>query len=79
MGLFNFGKPKDEVLESRLSNLKSEIEKAKLNDLKRQLKLGDELVDIENQISKKKIELEDIKKDIAVSNDVLDLQEFGFF
>lgn len=45
MGLFNFGKPKDEVLESRLSNLKSEIEieKAKLNDLKRQLKIGDEL------------------------------------
>lgn len=64
MGLFNFGKPKDEVLESRLSNLKSEIEieKAKLNDLKRQLKIGDELVTIETQISKKKIELEDIKK-----------------
>lgn len=81
MGLFNFGKPKDEVLESRLSNLKSEIEieKAKLNDLKRQLKIGDELVTIETQISKKKIELEDIKKDIAVSNDVLELQEFGFF
>ena len=30
MGLFNFGKPKDEVLESKLKKLNSEIELKKI-------------------------------------------------
>ena len=41
MGLFNFGKPKDEVLESKLKKLNSDIEIKKLywENLKKEIKI----------------------------------------
>ena len=46
MSIFNFGKPKDEALENKIQRLNQEIaiQKAKLADLKAQIKIADEIV-----------------------------------
>lgn len=81
MGLFNFGKPKDEALEAKVAKLQSKIEdkKAELARIKNQLSLAQELDITLQDIDRKKIELKTIKDEIALANDELGLQEFGFF
>lgn len=81
MGLFNFGKSKEDKLDSKLSALKDQIEdrKSQLKELKSELKITDELTKLETLLTQKRSELEMLKKEIEMSNDVLGLQEFGFF
>lgn len=81
MGLFNFGKPKDEALEAKIAKLKSKIEdeKAELARIKNQLSLAQELDITLQDIDRKKVELKTIQDEIALANDELGLQEFGFF
>lgn len=74
MGLFNFGKPKDEVLQAKLDRLNSEIKTktAELNALKVQIVSTKEFISLEDELAKKRSEL-------VIANDDLGLQEFGFF
>lgn len=74
MGLFNFWKPKDEVLQKKLSHLTIEIDtkKSELATLKSQIRIVKELVSLE-------LELNRVKEELAIANDELSLQEFGFF
>ncbi len=81
MGLFNFGKPKDEVLEQKLLSLKSqiEIEKVKLADIKSQLRLTKEVIKLDNVIADRKEYKNKLENEISLLNDTLEMQEFGFF
>lgn len=81
MGIFSFGKPKDEVLGNKIQKLNQEIsvQKAKLADLKAQIKIANEIVSLNAELSQRKSELSDIQNEILLANDVLELQEFGFF
>lgn len=81
MGLFNFRKPKDEVLEEKLAKLSVEIEskKAFLKDLKSQIKDTNNVLSIDEMITRKQAELDLINRQINLANDNLGLQEFGFF
>lgn len=81
VGLFNFGKPKDEVLEEKLTKLSFEIEskKAFLKDLKSQIKDTNNVLSIDEMITRKQAELDQINQQINLANDNLGLQEFGFF
>ena len=81
MGIFSFGKPKDEVLENKIQKLNQEIsvQKAKLADLKAQIKIANEIVSLNAELSQRKSELSDIQNEILLANDILELQEFGFF
>lgn len=74
MGLFNFGKPKDESLQEKIDSLTSDIKnkKAELADLKSQIKATRELISLNEELSR-------IKAELAIANDELGLQEFGFF
>ena len=65
MGLFDFGKPKDEVLQEKLDKLNNKIEKKR--------------IELNNLIKEKITELEVLKKQISAANDDLTLQEFGVF
>ena len=81
MGIFNFGKPKDEVLENKIQKLNQEIsvQKAKLADLKGQIKIANEIASLDAELSQRKSELSAIQNEILLANDSLELQEFGFF
>ena len=65
MGLFNFGKEKDVVLEERIEKLQQKL-------LKKQY-------EYDKEIAKKKSELEVLKNEISIANDDLGMQEYGFF
>lgn len=81
MGIFNFGKPKDEVLEQKILTLKAQVENEKtlLSNLKSEIGIAKEISKLEEILEAKKLELGAIKKEISISNDVLSLQEYGFF
>lgn len=81
MGLFNFGKPKDEILEAKLKKLASDIEakKSDLANLKQEIRTSREIISLDAELILKKEELEHLNEEIAVANDNLNLQEFGFF
>lgn len=81
MAIFNFGKPKDEALENKIQRLNQEIaiQKAKLADLKAQIKIADDIVSLNTELSQKRSELFAIQNEISLANDTLGLQEFGFF
>ena len=81
MGLFNFGKPKDEILEAKLKKLASDIEakKSDLANLKQEIRTGREIISLDAELTLKKEELAHLNEEIAVANDNLNLQEFGFF
>lgn len=81
MGIFNFGKPKDEVLENKIQKLNQEIsvQKAKLADLKGQIKIANEIASLDAELSQRKSELSAIQNEILLANDSFELQEFGFF
>ena len=81
MGLFNFGKPKDEILQEKIHKLQNTINKKRdeLEEIKRQIKVGKDTVSIDANYSKKQQEFEELEKEIAIANDTLDMQEFGFF
>ncbi|MGK8362910.1 DUF4041 domain-containing protein [Streptococcus oralis] len=81
MGLFNFGKPKDEILEVKLKKLASDIEakKSDLANLKQEIRTSREIISLDAELILKKEELAHLNEEIAVANDNLNLQEFGFF
>ena len=81
MGLFNFGKPKDEILEAKLKKLASDIEakKSDLANLKQEIRTSREIISLDAELLLKKEELAHLNEEIAVANDNLNLQEFGFF
>lgn len=81
MGLFNFGKPKDEILEAKLKKLVSDIEakKSDLANLKQEIRTSREIISLDAELILKKEELAHLNEEIAVANDNLNLQEFGFF
>lgn len=81
MAIFNFGKPKDEALENKIQRLNQEIsiQKAKLADLKAQIKIADDIVSLNTELSQKRSELFAIQNEISLANGTLGLQEFGFF
>lgn len=56
MGIFSFGKPKDEVLGNKIQKLNQEIsvQKAKLADLKAQIKIANEIVSLNAELSQRK-------------------------
>ena len=73
--------PKDEALENKIQRLNQEIaiQKAKLADLKAQIKIADDIVSLNTELSQKRSELFAIQNEISLANDTLGLQEFGFF
>ena len=81
MGLFNFGKPKDEILEAKLQKLTDDIEikKVDLAKLEQQIKKGKEVISLDTELAQKRNELAQLNEEIAVANGNLNLQEFGFF
>lgn len=81
MGLFNFGKPKDEILEAKLQKLTDDIEikKVDLDKLEQQIKKGKEVISLDTELAQKRNELAQLNEEIAVANGNLNLQEFGFF
>ncbi|HFU4001924.1 TPA: DUF4041 domain-containing protein [Streptococcus suis] len=81
MGLFNFGKPKDEVLEQKIQLLRTqvEIEKANLAEIRGQLKLAKEAIKLENAIAVIKEHKTKLENDLNLLNDSLEMQEYGFF
>ena len=81
MGLFNFGKPKDEILEAKLQKLTDDIEikKVDLAKLEQQIKKVKEVISLDTELTQKRNELAQLNEEIAVANGNLNLQEFGFF
>ena len=71
----------DEALENKIQRLNQEIaiQKAKLADLKAQIKIADDIVSLNTELSQKRSELFAIQNEISLANDTLGLQEFGFF
>ena len=76
MGLFNFGKPKDEVLEAKLKKLNSEIEfkKLELENLKKEIKIGKDLISLDVELARKKKELASLNNQLSIANDYINLQ-----
>ena len=81
MGLFNFGKPKDEILEAKIQKLTDDIEikKVDLAKLEQQIKKVKEVISLDTELTQKRNELAQLNEEIAVANGNLNLQEFGFF
>lgn len=81
MGIFNFGKPKDEVLEQKILTLKAQVENEKtlLSNLKSEIGIAKEISNLDKILEVKKSELKSIEDEISISNDILNLQEYGFF
>lgn len=81
MGLFNFGKPKDLALEEKLQKLTEKIEtkKSELKDLKKQLNVASDILNLDNTLEQRKKELENLERNISLANDTLEMQEIGFF
>ena len=81
VAIFGFGKPRDEVLEAKLEKLNNQIEEKKglLSELTKQLKIANEVSSLDKELEKRKEELQDVKSRLAIMNDDVGLQEFGFF
>ncbi|HFH7112336.1 TPA: DUF4041 domain-containing protein [Streptococcus agalactiae] len=81
MGLFGFGKPKDEALEAKISSLESKLKDKQsiLDDLTRQIKVAKDILKLDDELKKHQSELKALQKEVIVLNDDLDLQEYGFF
>lgn len=81
MGLFGFGKPKDEALETKISSLESKLKDKQsiLDDLTRQIKVAKDILKLDDELKKRQSELKALQKEVIVLNDDLDLQEYGFF
>lgn len=81
MGLFGFGKPKDEALEAKISSLESKLKDKQsiLDDLTRQIKVAKDILKLNDELKKRQSELKALQKEVIVLNDDLDLQEYGFF
>ncbi|HGI3383130.1 TPA: DUF4041 domain-containing protein [Streptococcus agalactiae] len=81
MGLFGFGKPKDEALEAKISSLESKLKDKQsiLDDLTRQIKVAKDILKLDYELKKRQSELKALQKEVIVLNDDLDLQEYGFF
>lgn len=81
MGLFGFGKPKDEALEAKISSLESKLKDKQsiLDDLTRQIKVAKDILKLDDELKKRQSELKALQKEVIVLNDDLDLQEYGFF
>lgn len=81
MGLFGFGKPKDEALEAKISSLESKLKDKQsiLDDLIRQIKVAKDILKLDDELKKRQSELKALQKEVIVLNDDLDLQEYGFF
>ena len=75
MGLFNFGKPKDEILEAKLQKLTDDIEikKVDLAKLEQQIKKGKEVISLDTELAQKRNELAQLNEEIAVANGNLDV------
>lgn len=81
MGLFGFGKPKDEALEAKITSLESKLKDKQsiLDDLTRQIKVAKDILKLDDELKKRQSELKALQKEVIVLNDDLDLQEYGFF
>lgn len=81
VAIFGFGKPRDQVLEAKLEKLNNQIEEKKglLSELTKQLKIANEVSSLDKELEKRKEELQDVKSRLAIMNDDVGLQEFGFF
>ncbi|HIC0829185.1 TPA: DUF4041 domain-containing protein [Streptococcus agalactiae] len=81
MGLFGFGKPKDEALEAKISSLESKLKDKQsiLDDLTRQIKVAKDILKLDDELKKRQSELKALQKEVIVLNDDLDFQEYGFF
>ena len=81
MGIFSFGKPKDEVLENKIQKLNQEIElkKKSLDELKFQIQTAEEIYSLNEELVNKRSELDRLNYEISLANDDIGLQEFGFF
>ncbi|HEN0159734.1 TPA: DUF4041 domain-containing protein [Streptococcus agalactiae] len=81
MGLFGFGKPKDEALEAKISSLESKLKDKQsiLDDLTRQIKVAKDILKLDDELKKRQSELKALQKEVIVLNDDLDLQDYGFF
>ena len=75
MGLFNFGKPKDEILEAKLQKLTDDIEikKVDLAKLEQQIKKVKEVISLDTELTQKRNELAQLNEEIAVANGNLNL------
>lgn len=80
MAIFNFGKPKDEALENKIQRLNQEIaiQKAKLTDLKAQIKIADDIVSLNTELSQKRSELFAIQNEISQLMTHLDYKSLIF-
>lgn len=65
MGLFGFGKSKDELLEAKIQKLEKTFEKKKQK--------------IEKELEEKRSELKHLKYQIEAMNEEVSIQEYGFF
>ena len=76
MGLFDIFKPKDELLESKITYLENKISSLQ-NEYDE--KVNKRETDLKNMLSSKQSELDSLKKQISLANDELDIQDFGFY
>ena len=81
MGLFNFGKPKDEVLENKIEGLKQKLDKQKLElqQLKEEKQLLLDIYQLREEQENLQTKLNRLKLEISIAQDELDIQEYGFF
>lgn len=76
MGLFDFFKPKDELLEAKITYLENKISSLQ-NEYDE--KVNKRETELKNMLSSKQSELDSLKKQISLANDELDIQDFGFY
>lgn len=76
MGLFDIFKPKDELLESKITYLENKISSLQ-NEYDE--KVNKREAELKNMLSSKQSELDSLKKQISLANDELDIQDFGFY
>lgn len=88
MGLFGIGKPKDEELSHRIEKLDIKINDKKrildemlidIKNAKQELHLLNDIKSSETKLSDLKKEIENAQTELAISNESLGLQEYGFF
>lgn len=76
MWLFDIFKPKDELLESKITYLENKISSLQ-NEYDE--KVNKREAELKNMLSSKQSELDSLKKQISLANDELDIQDFGFY
>lgn len=81
MGLFTFRKPKDDALEKKILSLQAKIDEQKneLAAIRQQIGIGEEILKLDDSLAAKRRQLRELRKEIALSNDNLNMQEYGFF